>query len=781
MEYKTLIRANLKTHKGTLAGILFLTLLVAAALGTVMTVWSNSGVYIEEEMRRAGFGELTAGVSGLDDISPLTESIEALPEVDRTETQALIFSNYTANGIESDSEGQLITYSPEDGRYRFFTDDLTGYAAQPHAVSSGEIYVSPSLVSMLGIKIGDDITFPIARAGRNAVFTVKGFYEDPFMGSSMIGMKGFLICEKDRAEILSIIESSGIDALARGGAMIHIFSAENLNESELNGIINENTPLTQYAEFVHGKNAISGFMLILHNAFCGLLLAFVAVLLGVVTVVLGHSISGTIESDTVNMGILKTIGFTSARLRAIQLIQYLIGIIAGMIAGLLISMPLSGLVNNMTLTTVGIMIPAKPPIGWIALSFALILILLAGFILLRTRKIGRITPMAAIRGETSGLRFNPQKSVSAFGNAIHLRLALRQLLTGKRRYAGALITAALLVFFASLTGRMNSWLGADGKGMMDAFNPADHDLGVQVFGNLTAEEAEKTVRQYSEITDTYLLAMPSVAVNGVDYTANVISEPERFHILEGKACTGDNEIVLTEFVAAHFGVTVGDTVTVRGDKGGGEYTVSGIYSCANDMGDNVGMSREGYLKIGRDNPHIWCRHYFLENPSQKSAIIEALETAYGGDVHVHENTWPGLFGIISAMHALIAAMYALVIVFILVVTVMTSGKLLSAEQRDLCIYKAVGWRTNTLRVTFALRFVITAFVGAIIGTALAALLTDPLVSAVMKLAGISNFASSPSIGSVLLPLGVVIALFFCFAYFAAGKIKKTALTVLIAE
>lgn len=781
MEYVTLIRANLKKHKGTLAGIFLLMLLVAAALGTVLSVWTNSGAYIEKEMQRAGFGELTAWVSGIDDISLLTEDIEALSEVDRTETQGVIFSNYTANGQESDSEGQLITYSSSENRYRFFNDDLTGYAEQPDGIPKGGVYVSPSMISMFDIKIGDDIVFPIARAGRNAIFTVKGFYEDPFMGSSMIGMKGFLISEADRADILSIIDNSGIDALARGGYMIHIFSSEDMNESELNGIINENTELTRYAEFVHGKNAIRGFMQILHNAFCGLLLAFVAVLLAVVIVVLGHSIGSTIESDTVNMGILKTIGYTSARLRIIQLIQYLSGIICGMILGLLISVPLGVLVNSMTLTTVGIRIPTALPGGWIALSFVLILILLAGFILLRTRKIGRITPMAAIRGEAENLRFDPQKSVSAFGNAVHLRLALRQLLTGKRRYIGALITAALLVFFASLTGRMNSWLGSDGKGMMDAFNPADHDIGVQVFGDLTAEEAEKTVRQYSGITDTYLLAMPSVAVNGVDYTANVISEPERFHILKGKTCAADNEIVLTEFVAAHFGVEIGDTVSVRGDKGGGEYVVSGIYSCANDMGDNVGMSREGYLKIGKDNPHIWCWHYFLEDPSQKYAITEALETAYGGDVHVHENTWPGLFGIISAMHALIAVMYALVIAFILVVTVMASGKLISAEQKDLGIYKAIGFGADTLRLTFAIRFGIVALAGSIIGTALAALLTDPLVSAVMKLAGISNFSSSPSIGNVLLPSVIVISLFFCFAYLAAGKMKKATLTVLIAE
>ena len=199
------------------------------------------------------------------------------------------------------------------------------------------------------------------------------------------------------------------------------------------------------------------------------------------------------------------------------------------------------------------------------------------------------------------------------------------------------------------------------------------------------------------------------------------------------------------------------------------------------MGDNIGMSSEGYAKIGNVDPRLWCKHYFLDDPSQKYLITEALENMYGGDVHVHENTWPGLFGIISAMQILIVVMYSLTAAFILIVTIMTSGRIISAEQRDLGIYKAIGFHTDQLRTAFALRFGITGLIGSAVGIILAAFFTDPLVSAVMKLAGISNFASSPSLGSVLLPLGVVTVMFTVFAYLAAGRIRRTDLTVLITE
>ena len=782
MENKVLLKANMKRHKGALFGIFILTLLACAALGTILTVWSNSDEYIESEIERAGFGELTTWVANLSDTSDLENSIEALDEINRVETQSIIYANYTANEIESDSEGQLITYNPLENRYRFFTDDLSGYTEQPDTITPGEVYVSPSMISMLGIHIGDEITFPIARGGENLTLTVKGFYEDPFMGSSMIGMKGFLISESDRTIALDMIHNAGIDALARDGAMLHIFGAEEsgLTVSELNSLLNEQTDLAEYTESIHSKEAISGFMLILLRAFSGILLAFVLVLLFVVLIVLSHSISSTIASDFVNMGILKTVGLDSSRLRLLQLMQYGIPALLGLITGFMLSVPLGGMVADATLTTTGVLIPGTPPLPALTIAFILLVLLLAFFIFIRTRKISRITPMKAIRGETDGGSATVNKP-AAFGGNIYFRLAFRQLMSGKRRYIGAFVVALLLVFFASMVGRMDAWLGSDGKGMMDAFNPADHDIGVQSFGELTQQEFESTILEYSDITDTYVLAMPTATLNGISYTANVIDEPERFHILEGRTCTADNEIVITEFIAADFGIKIGDTVTVRGDNGSGEYMVSGIYSCANDMGDNFGMSREGYLKIGRDSPNLWCWHYFLADNSQKGAITEALESAYGGDIHVHENTWPGLFGIISAMQALLVLMYALVIVFILIVTVMTGSKILSAEQKDLGIYKAIGFSSSALRLTFALRFALVSVLGGLAGTLLAAAVTDPLVSAVMKLAGISNFVSNPNFVSVILPMAVVTVLFTAFGWLSAGRIKKVPLTVLIVD
>ena len=604
MEIKTLLKSNLKSHGGTALGVFVLILLVSLSLGTVLTVWNNSSRYVDSEMDRLGYGDITAWVSGLSDAAPLSEEISAFDEVESVGVQSLIFSEYEIGDQESDSEGQLITYDPEHYPYKFFTGDLSGYGDAPEEIAQGDVYVSASMSSMFGVQAGDAITFPIARSGGDMTFTVAGFYEDPFMGSSMIGMKGFLVNRQEHEKIAGMIEEAGVDSLARKGFMLHIFqvSGSTLTAAQFNAFLNENTSLTSWVEFTHSKDAIAGFMLTLQNVFTSLLLAFVTILLLASMAVLSHSIGSTIEQDYTNMGILKTMGFTSSKLRGIQLLQYLITALCGIAAGTLLSIPAAGLICRMTVTTTGLLIPSALPVGICLAALAAILLLLMGFVWLRTGKIRRISPVSAIRGTW-------KKSQESKRTAFHIQkkglicwLALRQLLSGKRRYMGACLVAVLLVFFASLIGRVNAWLGPNGEGLMDAFNPADLHIAAQPMGETGIEDVEQTIESYTSITDSYDLAMPSVSVNGVDMTANVITQPERFHLLSGQTCRNANEVVLTEFVAADLGVSVGDTVSIAGALGNGEYVVSGIYQCANDMGMNIGMNREGYAQIGEDTP-----------------------------------------------------------------------------------------------------------------------------------------------------------------------------------
>ena len=782
MEEKILIKAGIKKHKGSLIGIALLVFLSTIALFMVFTLKITGEEYVSTGIQKTEFGDLTAWVSEVDDTDSLLTQINDTQGVEAVWMQELIYSDYESATAESDSEGQLIAGDEDKSRYRFFKDDLSGYQDAPQKIMPNEIYVPASMISVLNVQIGDSITFKIARGHNSYDFTVAGYFEDPVMGSSMIGMKTFMISSQSYAQIVNTINEEGADALARMGAALHITKDRDsaLTTMELSERINDNTGLPVYTESMYSADTMRSFMLVFQNAFGGILAAFAIILLVVVMIMLGYSISGMIEEDWKNIGILKTIGMKANTLIFAWTIQYMCSVILGLLLGWIVTLPLNHLVSLMLVTSSGVLIPPRLPFVPCLMITIIILVLMTGFIVCMLHRSSSISPMDAIREAENKKTGKVYHSVIV-KKGLSFWLAMRQILSGKKRYIGACLVAVLLTFFTALAGRVNVWLGSDGKGMMDAFNPADHDLGIQIFGTLSLDEMEQEVTKYTDITDRYMLAMQDVSVNGRNYTANVITEPDRFHISKGETCVKDDQIVITEVIAKDLGLEIGDTVQLKGDAGMAEFVVSGIYHCANDMGENIGISREGYFRIGQDDERIWCHHYFISDTAMKDTITQELQSKYGGDVHVHENTWPGLFGIINAMHLLLLTIYILSFVFIGIVTYMTGVRIVDMEQKNMGIFKAIGFPVRELRVDFACRFGIIAVIGAVFGAIMASIFTDPIVGAIMRLAGISNFKSRATIMGTLVPGFFIVISFVVFAYLTSAKIVKNDMNILMDE
>lgn len=781
MKNKAVLLANFKRHKVAMLGIFTIMLIVSLSLISVLSIWWNTNTYLEKEMERMRYGDLTAWTGSIPDIEEVLTEIKQLPDVADVSRQHLIYSDYEIFDQHSDSEGQLIVYEPQTYPYRMFNEHQDGYRKDAVTISPKEIYISPALFTDQNIQIGDWISFPIGRQGNVATFQIKGTFEDPFMGSSMIGMKSFLISQEDYDEIKGWINEAGIDALAREGSMIHIEQTQQsgLSSAQFNQLLNEQTSLGEHVEFMHSKDAISGFMLILQNAFAGLSLAFSLILLLVSLLIISYSITTTLEQDRNNMSSLKTIGYDGAKLRALIRQQYLFVILSGFVCGAGASLCTVPLMSRLMVSFSGILTPAAPQIALWVVLLIMIIVFFCLFIEILTMRINAIRPINILQIETA--HETKGGCIALQKQFLLLRISLRQLMSGRKRYLSISLTALLLVFITSMIGRMNSWLGPDGKGMMDAFHPADLDIGVQLMSNQNIEEVEQLIQQYTSIEDSYELAMPNVSVNGVDHSANVITEPERFHIQKGNTSQSANEIVITETAAEDLDIGIDDLVTLAYNGKSASYTVSGIYQCANDMGSNIGISREGFLRIGMDTPSMWCHHYFLERPDQKQIIIDALSSHYGGDVYVHENTWPGLFSIIAAMKALLVVMYVMTTFFILIVTIMTGRRIFLFEKRNLSLYKTLGYTSTQLRTTFAIRYGISAGIGSLAGILLSALLTDQIVKTMMKLYGISNFASHPDLITMLLPAMMVSTLFVCFAYLTSGSMTKLELKELLSE
>lgn len=788
MKYFNLLRADMKSQKGSLIGIFMLILIITVSLCAVISVWSNSNDYEKERIEGVEYGDIAYWLPEIPNREELAAQVEALDEVERVEVQEIIvFHRYFVQGETEGVEGSihLLTWEDCGQNYRIYREDMEGFREKPEELKDGEVYVSSSFCAIYDVQAGDTLELTAQEGGPAEVFKIKGFFEDPVAGSAMMGMKQIFLTQNDMRKLSGQLDEAGENAQGQRLNVFHLFRVKDsaLSAGEFQKIVNAGTDLAAEAGFSYGKETIMGFMLILYNIFAGFLLVFVMVLLVVAMLIAGHSISSGIEQNYVNMGILKAIGYTRRDLRIVWLLQYLFVIVCGMGIGIPLSTLVVRKINRLTVTVTGLLVPSPIPVGKSLLALGAILLVIIAFICVKTAKISRITPIRAIRGGAEDVYFKSRFMAPIRKGGLHFWLAYRQLISGKKQYISACLVASLLVFFLSLTARMDAWIGPDGKGLMDSFSASRYDLGIRCTDEGMVEEIEGILEERAGIVDSYQFVMNRASVGQIEYLMNIISEPEYFNLLLGRSCLYRNEIVVTQGVADELRIGIGDTVSVAFGGKELDFIVSGIYQCANDMGENFGISKEGFERFREPEveEESYYTYYLFQDTSVTEETAQFLKETYGERIFIDENMWSGVDIIVLALSALMVFMYLVTIVFILITVTLTGSKILYKEQHDLGIYKSLGYASGKLRLAFSLRFGIVSAAGSALGILLSAVLTDPLASAMLKMCGISRFASSLTPFRMALPAMIVSALFFLFAWYAAGRVKKVEPGILIVE
>ena len=143
-----------------------------------------------------------------------------------------------------------------------------------------------AVATMYGVDIGDSVEIQIAGEEKQMRFTIRGFFEDPFAGSSMMGVKTMLINKASMEELEQNVLMAGEASTVADAEMLHIFQKKDSGQKTKEFIkeLNENTDLKNYTYRSYSKTTIEGYMLIAQNIFVGFFLVFVTVLVVVAVV-----------------------------------------------------------------------------------------------------------------------------------------------------------------------------------------------------------------------------------------------------------------------------------------------------------------------------------------------------------------------------------------------------------------------------------------------------------------------------------------------------------------
>ncbi len=776
----TLLKANIRHKKGSFISIILLMIIISMSMTSIFSLQDNYKASIDDALEQVDTGNITIIMESEKLTDELINSVKNHEMVERVKTtKAILIDKAELNG-KTELNGWFLRRLSDE--YKIFNSDMTAYESETPALKRGEIYLPHGLITKLGCAVGDTVKLTIM--GQEYDFKIKGFVAEPLVGAFVIGSKQVFISDADFDRLSASIKSDETDQNASDLTLFQVYKSSDctLSDGKFSRQLNLNTGINDYAVASLTKTQSAYYTGLFPDIVLKILIVFIAFLIVIEFIVMQHSISTGIEMDYVNLGVLKSQGFTKGKISAVFVLQYLIAEFVGAVVGIILSLPLTNALNSVFMSLISLVSENKASVGKSMLLIVGILVLSGLFILYLTRSVGKISPVRAISGAKKEIYFDSRIKTPICKTGLSASLALRQFNSNKRRYFSTILIVAILSFFMLTINVLGNVFSS--KSAMESMGTIYAEVGLSFKENVddeTLEKIEETIERYSAIERKYHFTNGFMSIEGEQIVCQVYKtqdELEHF-ITKGRAPIYDNEIVITEIIADELDLKMGDEVTVSYDGKSAKYVISGIFVSMSDTGRTFSMLFNSAEKLGIDR--IDHAFYRLSNPEMSEKIVRALNICYGNilEARVIDDQMMGTYTM--AVSAIKAVIYTFSIIFALVVVVMVCSKMFMQEKTDIGIYKALGFTSTNLRIQFAVRFLIVSIVGLAIGSVLSVLFSGKLLISLLRLIGATNIAMEYTADSFIVPISIISTSFFIFAYIASRKIKSVEVRDLVVE
>ena len=794
MDIIKLIRSNIRYKKGSFKGIMILMMIIALSVSVIVSLKRNFPNSIESTYDRKYDANITLNIRSEFLTDEMVEELKDNPLVgDVSVIDALCPYRCTySNGKNESFDTRFIAQN--DTIDSIWNEDMTDIVTEVPKLSKGEVYLSRVLKDYDNLKIGDKMT--VYFEGASYEFTIKGFVEEPACGSSFISLKVSFISQEDFDEIADNRKKALADDPEISldlYKIVYITKADDcdLTDNKFAQEINKTSDIESYAQGVLTRSESLYYHGLMPDIILNIFLSFVIILVVIVFVVMSNSISSSIEMNYTDLGILKAQGFDSSRLKLVFLGQYMLAEIIGIVLGFILSVPVVIYLPRAFESIVGIKIVGGVAVGASLLILLGVLIISALYIMLISKKVGTISPIRAISGGKCEVFFDSRLTLPIKGRALSPSLAFRQFTSGGKRYVASILIASLLVFFLmTMTGMTDAVssenaqraMGATSENITISVDTEERSPENTEYVRNQFESIEDIIREYSDIEERYGFEGTYMVLNGEKLYCRMADDEEVFTVTKGRAPLYENEIVVSQIYAEDMGYNIGDVLEVsyRGRKN--NCVISGFITDITDAGRFFGMNSEAAAYF-IDDFIVQYVGYKLSDPDRAEEIKDKIESELSGDIFIsvysEDGSAPRLITTIA--YSIKAVIYIISVIFALVVVSMICTKTFVREKIDIGIYKALGFTSRNLRLQFAVRFLIVAFFGIIIGTTLSLTLSEKLLSYMLRSMGIVNFVIDYRFITVFLPIAAVALCYFLFAYMAAGKTKRVEVRSLITE
>ena len=790
MELWSIIKANLKSKKGNFISIIILFFVISMALSTIISVSMNSKERVITACKNSNIAEITTFILGNNLTDEMIKKVRESEQVDKFKLKnAVAVSRFEVNGKKLDNFKLLTTYKPSENSYEMYEEDGISLSKDNTTKpKKGEIYLPIALQKLQNCNIGDIAV--IDTANGEMQFTISKFFEDPFVGSSMMGVKILLVSDEDFDTIYAQKDENTI--ISDTIASVYLKDEYKNQQNEAQKEINASAELMDKGFYTFTLQDANRYMTMFVDIINGILWAVAILLYIIVLIVIGHSVSTSIDMDYVTFGILKAEGFTSLQIRVSIMIQYLLSGVVGATAGILASTFIIKYVNAIFIPVTGLCMKTSLRMTQILAIIAGIIAIMALYVIFKTKKVISISPMQAIAHGRGPVHFSGRTDMSVVSGIplnINGRLILKQVLGDWRKYVTTVVVMALLIAFTMSITSMKQISKADN--VYDVFGgyPSEiivkhNDEGLEMLTSI-----EKDIQEKTEIINTFSVDLVYLALDNNEILCQILDKSETANdTLKVRVPKYDNEIMVTQITSDAIGKKIGDKVSLSYNNEQYEYIIVGTYQDTSDTGKTITILEDGFKHLNPEFKFLDVE-YEIADIKSTASIVSGLKEKYAEAeadktieiIDSYKQNKERNTSILAAMDSITAIAYFLAFLFAAIVSFMICQKNFTKEQNDLGVYKSLGFTTGSLRRQFTIKYVLVVAIGGIIGIVMNIMTNDIMLSLLLRNMGITKFITQYT---VLLIIGPALFIILCtavFAWIVSAKIKRVSPKNLINE
>lgn len=770
VELRALTRRSLRRSPVTsVVLVLFVALstMLAASAGALVITATGASSALMERARAPHFLQMHAGSV---DEARMAAFAQGHPDVEQWAVVPML--TVDGSSIRVTGEGTDTTLAPGLQDNSFVAqnphfDQLLDTDGQVIEPAPGTVWLPLYYAQELDLRAGQTLT--VTTPGGTHELTVAGFLRDSQMNSSYASSKRLLVTPEDLGTLTT--------AMGQAATVEHLIefrltsagAAGQLETDYRAAGLEANGPSLTWSMFLLANSLTEGIL-------GGIVILVTLLLVAIALLCVRFTLLTTIEQDHRQIGVLKAVGVRARDLRRLYLHRYRTMALGGAVLGLAASLGLSHLLLAQTRLMTGA--ASQSPLS-LAVGAALAA-LIVGVVVLAVRRTLRrteqVSPVQAIRSgaATTGtgrtLRVPRALSVADGRGDTGVVLGLRDLLGRPGLYAVPLVIFSLASFILAVPQSLHTTVTRPGFvtymgiGVSDLRADVPQSAPPERVGELVADLAtDPRVTAHAELTTAaYLASDPDgKRVTVKIESGDLATFPVRYQ--DGRAPEEDSEIGLSGLQADVLGAGVGDDVSVvpvqavGGESGLMELTVSGIYQDISNGGKTAKMVAPHtsgevmwtvvYADVADGvDPDAVIAEYAAANPDLKLGPVQAYADAV-------------LTGLVRALGSAAVISFVVGLSVTALITGLFMQMLMARDAFAIAVQRAIGVRDRLIQRQYVVRGIVLLVVGAVVGTALAALLGGPLAGAALAPIGLSrlDLVTDPWLVLVVSPAALLAA------------------------